>query len=489
MTAAPADPTAANAISGTLLVVDDNEMNRDMLSRRLERRGYKVQVADGGQRALDMVAAEQFDLILLDIMMPGVDGIEVLRRLRQQFSPSDLPIIMVTAKDSSEDVVAALKHGANDYVTKPIDFPVVLARATTALNLRAAQVALRQKMEEVQRLAGDLERHNGFIRKVFGRYLTDEVVQSLLDTPEGLALGGQKRKVTILMSDLRGFSALSERMAPEQVVGFLNHYLGAMADIITRWQGTIDEFIGDAILAIFGAPQFREDDAERAVACALEMQLAMEQLNAHNASLGLPPLEMGIGINTGEVVVGNIGSTTRAKYGVVGSQVNLAGRIESYTVGGQVLVSDATAAEMRDALAVRRTFSMEAKGIRDPVVLHDIKGLGGRHNLTLPEDVEELVGVGSEVLLQCTVLEGKHGGGSAFGVRLARVGRRHAELACSAPVQPTHNLKLMWPRPDGAPAELYAKVMDVTGEGNHAVIRFTAVPPEAELLIRGLLGA
>src|SRR5919109_3072735 len=320
---------------GSLLVVDDNPLNRDMLARRLTRRGYTVTVAADGYQALAMIEAQRFDLVLLDIMMPGISGLDVLKTVRQRYSVADLPVIMATAKDQSEDIVAALKLGANDYVTKPLDFPVVLARTET-------QLALKRAMEEIQRLAAQLELRNRFIRDIFGRYLTDDVVASLLDSPEGLQLGGEKRQVTLLMSDLRGFTSLSGRLAPEQVVAILNRYLGTMVDVIMEYQGTIDEFIGDAIFVIFGAPQRMDDHAPRAVACAVAMQLAMATVNAQNRAESLPEVEMGVGVNTGEVVVGNIGSHKRARYGLVGSHVNLTARIESYTVGGQILISEAT---------------------------------------------------------------------------------------------------------------------------------------------------
>lgn len=289
-----------NAAQGSLLVVDDNEMNRDMLSRRLERQGYAVAVAADGQQALAMIEARPFDTVLLVIMMPGISGLEVLKILRERYSVADLPVIMATAKDEGRDIVAALNLGANDYVTKPLDFPVVLARVQTQLSLKRAR-------EEIQRLAEQLELRNRFIRDTFGRYVTNEVVASLLDSPEGLQLGGEKRQVTIVMSDLRGFTSLSERLPPEQVVAMVNRYLGTMVEVIMQYQGTINEFIGDAIFVIFGAPIWREDDAQRAVACTVAMQLAMASVNERNRHEGLPVVEMGIGVNTGEVVVGNIG--------------------------------------------------------------------------------------------------------------------------------------------------------------------------------------
>jgi adenylate cyclase len=180
------------------------------------------------------------------------------------------------------------------------------------------------------------------IRKTFGRYLTDQVVAQLLESPSGLQLGGERRQLTLLTSDLRGFTAMAEGLPPEEVIKIINFYLGNMAEVITKYQGTIDEFMGDGILVLFGAPTSGPDDPERAIACALEMQLVMAAVNQQMEEWGFSALEMGIGIHTGEVVVGNIGSEKRAKYGVVGANVNLTYRIESYTTGGQILISQAT---------------------------------------------------------------------------------------------------------------------------------------------------
>ena len=284
---------------GALLVVDDSEMNRDMLTRRLVRRGYTVAAAEDGRQALDMIAAQPFDLIVLDIMMPGLSGLEVLENLRQRYVPSELPVIMATAKDQSEDIVLALKLGANDYVTKPLDFPVVLARVQTQLSLKRA-------MQEIRTLAAQLEQRNRFIRDTFGQYISDEIVANLLASPRALELGGARRKVALLYSDLRGFTAMSERLGAEEVVTLLNRYLGAMIDIVQQYRGTIEAFTADAIYVVFGIPVAEADDTERAVACAMAMQLAMVPLNQSLMADGLPTVEMGIGIHTGEVVVGNV---------------------------------------------------------------------------------------------------------------------------------------------------------------------------------------
>ena len=208
---------------------------------------------------------------------------------------------------------------------------------STAFNTMTQQ--LKESRAQLVNLNQQLERRNQFIRETFGRYTSDDIVGVLLDMPEGLKLGGEKRQVTLLMSDLRGFTALAERLEATQVVALLNHYLSGMIEIIQRSGGTIDDIIGDAILVVFGAPVAMPDAAQRAVCCALEMQKAMREVNEYNFQKGWPEIEMGIALHTGEAVVGNIGSTKRSKYGVVGQPVNLTARIESFTVGGQVLVS------------------------------------------------------------------------------------------------------------------------------------------------------
>jgi class 3 adenylate cyclase len=461
-----------------LFVVDDNELNRDMLSRRLGSRGYVVELAEDGERALARLEEQTFDLVLLDVMMPGLSGIDVLRRVRERWPESDLPVIMVTARDTTEDVVEALQLGANDYVTKPLDFPVVLARVET-------QLILKRQKEEIRRLAEDLELHNRFIQALFGRYLSDEVVAGLLASPEGPKLGGEQRKVTLLMSDLRGFTPLTEGLAPERVLHLLNSYLAAMADVILAHQGTIDEFVGDAILAIFGAPLTRPDDARRAVACAVRMQAALQELNRKNETEGLPRLEMGIAIHTGEVIVGNIGSERRTKYGVVGSAVNHAGRIESFTVGGQVLISDATLRECGDGVRVGSRLAIDAKGTRERIVVYDLRGFG---EAEVPEAPEEATLLPDPLNVLCHVVVGKRVEAEAFGGRLVELAVHGGTLITPRRLRALSNLKLEMRPPGRSPIELYAKVVHVSADGSVSV-RFTSLPAEVEAWLRGIIDA
>jgi adenylate cyclase len=469
---------AAPATRPTLLVVDDNDLNREVLARFFDMRGYTVLGAEDGRQALEMIEAHAIDLVLLDWMMPEMSGLDVLKELRQRRSPSELPVIMVTAKDDTGDVVAALKLGANDYIVKPLDFDIVFARAETQLSLKRA-------VTEIKHLAGELEKRNRFIKHTFGRYLSDEVVSSILETPEGLQLGGEKRTVTLLMSDLRGFTALAERLTPEQVVRLLNNYLGGMADVITRYQGIIDEFIGDAIMALFGAPLGREDDAERAAACAVAMQLAMVGVNEQNRRDGLPEVEMGVAVNTGEVILGNIGSETRAKYGVVGVNVNLTSRIQSFTMGGQVLISHATLNAAPSVIQVEgQSIQLHPKGFKDAILVHNLTGVAGRHGLEVPQTEEVLQPLMRPIPIAYCVLHGGQLTHVESAGRLVQASDKTAQMLCDPAPPPLSNLRVRARTPEGeeVPGEAYAKVQSAAPGG--VLIRFTSYAPELMRLLR-----
>ena len=476
-----APPGSAAFLPATVLVVDDDESNRDVLGRVLQSKGYTVVLAASGPEALELVDSQPVDLVLLDIMMPDVSGLDVLKALRAKHPREALPVIMATAKDQPRDVVDALKMGANDYVTKPLDFAVVMARTE-------AQLSLKRATGEVRRLNEELQRRNQFIRRTFGRYLSDEVVASLLETPEGTRLGGEKRRVTLLMSDLRGFTAAAERLDPEQVVRLLNNYLGAMAEVITSFQGTIDEFIGDGILALFGAPLEAADDAKRAAACAVAMQLAMTEVNETNRRDGLPEVQMGVAVHTGEVIVGNIGSQTRAKYGVVGTNVNLTARIESFTLPGQVLVSQSTVDAAGDTLLLGESRTFQAKGFKDPVTAYELKGVRGAQTAVLPEPEEEMRALSRQIPVSFTVVDGTHIRQASAEGRFVRASASGAWVSAEQKAPPRANLRIRVRDAAGTelPVDLYAKVVEGESDGGFQV-RFSSAPPEVVELIRSAL--
>jgi len=217
------------------------------------------------------------------------------------------------------------------------------------------------------------------IRETFGRYVSQEVVEEILKSPSGVELRGELREMTILVADLRGFTRITESLDPQQVLELINRYFEKMTDIIMNHGGTIDEFTGDGILVFFGAPKAVTDHCHRAIVCALNMQDAMHDLNKENANSGLPELHMGIGISTGKLVVGNIGSEKRKKYGAIGSPINLAFRIEAQTVADEVLVASGVIANLDEGVVVKAKKEVFLKGIEYPVTLLSVGRVAGNN--------------------------------------------------------------------------------------------------------------
>ena len=327
-----------------------------------------------------------------------------------------------------------------------------------------------------------LEVRNRFITGIFGRYLSDAVVERLLETPDGLRLGGERRVVTVLMSDLRGFTPMVERLPPERVVSLLNIHLGAMTEIILRHGGTIDEFIGDAILAIFGAPLARAGDALSALACAVEMQQAMAGVNERARALSLPEMQMGVGVHTGEVVVGNIGSDRRTKYGVVGAAINLASRIQGFTVGGQVLASEETVRAAGPSVEEGARFTVHPKGVREPVAIAEILGVG---EVRLSPASDPLEPLEPPVGVEVESLEPGPAPSSSGSGLLRAVGRWEAAVETAVPLQALDEIVLRLP----GGIEIRAVAVGAAGRGTAVRVRFRSLPDEASRLFSLFSGA
>ncbi len=320
-----------------------------------------------------------------------------------------------------------------------------------------------------------------FLKKMFGRYLSTEIMNSMIENPLALELGGERRRVTIMMTDLRGFTALSERLEPERVVQMLNAYFEVMVEEVLKYNGTINEIIGDALLVIFGAPQEMPDRAEQAIACAIDMQNAMGRVNEENRANGLPELEMGIGLNETEVVVGNIGSRKRSKYAVVGSGVNMTSRIESYTVGGQILISESVHEQTGGILRIDSQSEVFPKGAERPLKIYEVGGIAGRFNLALEEKEPALVVLARRIPLRFTVLEGKHIGKKGVACFMTRLSKKCSEITLDEPVELLKNLKmnLMEVDQELENKDFYGKVMGHSEENAHShVVHFTSVPAE-----------
>lgn len=334
-------------------------------------------------------------------------------------------------------------------------------------------------------------KERNFIRYTFGRYISKEVVEELLGSPAGLKMQGELREVTFLISDLRGFTALSSQLPPQDVIDIINRYLKCMVDIITRYRGTVNEIEGDGILTFFGAPVSARDDHERAVACAIEMQNTMKTFNEEQKRLSLPELRMGIGINSGDVVVGNIGSEKRAKYCAIGSPINTAYRIESYTIGGQVLISPSTFERVRDIVRIKATMEVQFKGIDQSVTLYDVAGMEGAYQLSLPvEDRGSMVKVVPPLTLRCFPLEDKVVSKRSISGQLIGLTPSSVEILLNHEVAVRSNLKILLDLgSEQNILEFYAKVisqeaLEQPSSGIKARLEFTWLTEDVKSIIK-----
>ena len=364
----PISSAAGTTITGTILVVDDQAESREILRRYLQGDQCRFLEAEDGLKMFTILKEHDVDLILLDLILPEMDGDELLQELKQDPDLHAIPVIVVSGIKDRERVIHCIETGAEDYLFKPFNPVLLQARIS-------AGVERKRWHDKEQQYRKELECNQRFIRSVFGRYLSEEIVASLLEEPDGLELGGVQRKVTVLMADIRGFTTIAEQLPPQRVVRLLNNYLGAMSEIIMKYHGTIDEFIGDAILAIFGAPMSREDDADRAISCALEMQTGISDINVRNCAENLPEIRMGISINTGLVVAGNIGSEKRAKYGVVGHAVNQTARIEEHCAADKILISEATLMDSNLLLCIGSNQTIQVKGLLKGIKVFELTSI------------------------------------------------------------------------------------------------------------------
>ena len=327
-------------------------------------------------------------------------------------------------------------------------------------------------MRKIEALNQQLEMRNKLLNETFGRFLSDDIVKELLDTPGGLELGGKKQYLTMMMSDLRGFTAISEKMDPADLVTMLNHYLGEMTDVIQKRNGTIIEFIGDGIMVLFGAPAKDPSHADNAVAAAIEMENAMAEVNRWNLERGFPLLEMGIGIVTGEVIVGNIGSDKRMKYGVVGSSVNLCGRIESYTFGNQILISPGTREACGAPLRIEREMTVLPKG-EEEIVLSQVTGIGKPYGISMKTGYSSMKDLYSPIPVCFYKLDAKLVVDKACYGGIVSIGHDSALLDTCEDVQLLDNL--CFPIGEG---KLFCKVVD--DKEGHLFLHYTYIPAEYE---------
>lgn len=332
----------SNPAALRILVVDDTTENLQVIGAILRKSGYQLSIAKAGQQGLDIAARTPPDLVLLDIMMPEMDGFEVCERFKADEKLKEIPVIFLTASNEADNVVKGFEMGAVDYITKPFNSAELLSRVNTHLQLRAA----RQKLEE---LASKLS-----------RYLSPEVYASIFSGERDVKIETRPRNLTVFFSDIVGFTAKTESLGDQDLTIWLNSYLDEMAQIAARYGGTLDKFIGDAVMVFFGDPKTVGEEGD-AVKC---VQMAKEML----AAAKVRDIAIRIGINSGECTVGNFGSETQMDYTIIGQVVNAASRLQTASEPGRILISAATHELVQNEIDCEERGPVQLRGIQDAVM-------------------------------------------------------------------------------------------------------------------------
>jgi class 3 adenylate cyclase len=336
---------------GRLLVVDDNKVSRLLLARGLEQQGHSVGMAENGRRALEMLRGEPFDMVLLDIQMPEMDGYQVLEVLTNDIALREIPVIVTSALEELDSVAHCIEMGAEDYLVKPVNPVMLRARINSSLE--------KKRLRDQQ-------------RELIRKFATSEVADDLL--AGGFSLGGQFVDATAMFSDIRSFTTIAEAQSPADTIELLNTYYTLMFEAIGGHNGVVNQMVGDGLMAIFGAPLPLDNPGEAAVRAALEMIEMVELFDQEQVAQGKMPIRIGIGIASGPVIAGYTGTIRRATYTCVGDTVNLAARLEAHTkvVGKPILIDEATRASLGPGICVEEQGMVQLKGKTQEVRVYSV---------------------------------------------------------------------------------------------------------------------
>ena len=345
-------------IKPVILVVDDQPLNVELVETYLVPLGYEIVTATNGEEALEKLLGHQIDLVLLDVMMPGMNGYEVCRIVKKDTYNAFLPIVMLTALDNMEAKIEGLEAGADDFLNKPVQKVELIARVKNLLKIKF--------------LHDEVELRNQLISSMLHRYVNRLVIEQILANPEKYSeLGGERKEVAVFFCDIRGFTPLAESMKASELIHLLNSIYKELTGIVHKNQGTFDKYMGDCIMAFWGAPTHVDDETLRAIGAALEMQKAFDELKK-SWPPELKELGICIGINYGEVVVGNIGTEEAMDYTVIGDVVNIARRVEAVARAGQVLITTNALARVEGKISTRALEPLQLKGKASPIEMHEV---------------------------------------------------------------------------------------------------------------------
>ena len=357
-------------MANKILIVDDEPFNLDLLEQELADQDYVIERANDGVEALAKVESFAPDVVLLDYMMPNMNGIEVVKRLRENEKHRSLPVILVTAKGSPEDKVRGLDAGADDYVVKPFDSFELLARVRSMMRIKR----LHDSLEELNRsLADKVSEQVREIERIgrLKRYLSPQVADTILDKDEEGLFKTHRREITVVFLDLRGFTAFADAAEPEEIMELLRSYHGEMGRLIFKYEGTLERFAGDGIMIFFNDPILCEDHTLCAVRMAVEMRSRAAELRAGWQKRGYD-LDLGIGLACSYATLGNIGFEGRMDYGAVGNVTNLASRLCDEAKGGQILTNQKTLSKVEDRVETEAPLELKLKGFSRPVTAYNI---------------------------------------------------------------------------------------------------------------------
>ena len=356
-------------MANKILIVDDEPFNLDLLEQELMDHDYIIERAGDGVEALEKADSFEPDLLLLDYMMPKMNGVEVVKQLRAHEKHRRIPVILLTAKATQEDKIAGLDAGADDYVTKPFDSFELLARVRAMLRIKELHDQLdewnRTLTEKVQHQVNELQR----MEKLRG-YLAPQIAETILGN-EAELFKTHRREITAVFLDLRGFTAFSENAEPEEVIQFLRQYHEEMGKLVFKHEGTLERFVGDGIVVIFNDPILCENHPQKAVSMALDMRDRVAELRPGWIKKGFD-LDLGVGLSVGYATLGTIGFEGRMDYGTIGNVANLAARLCAEAKGGQVLTDQKSLTRIEDQFDSEFVGEHHLKGINRPIMTYNI---------------------------------------------------------------------------------------------------------------------
>jgi len=367
-----------------ILIADDNEANRDILGRRLEANGYDLVMANDGEEALACARAKLPDLILLDIMMPKMDGLEVCRQLKSDKSLPFIPIILVTARTDTQDIVTGLDVGGDEYVTKPVDQAALVARVRSALRIKQLHDTVHEQSRRLASQAEELARWNDTLKQRVNdqltelermnrlrRFLSPQIAELVVSSGGEQVLESHRRQITVVFCDLRGFTGFAETAEPEEVIAVLREYHASLGALIHKYEGTLERFAGDALMVWFNDPLPCPDPCERAVRMAVDMRASAAELAKKWRRLG-HELGFGVGIAHGYATLGRIGFEGRFDYAAIGTVVNLASRLCGQAQDGQILIDPKVQTAVESLAVTEAAGELTLKGLHRPIAAFNV---------------------------------------------------------------------------------------------------------------------